>query len=76
MTVGYFGSKRMIEMINDQFWWPKLANDVIAYISNCDVCQRTKADTRKTAGLQVPLPVPQEPWEQIHIDFVVDLPMC
>ena len=60
---GHFGSKRTIEMIKDQFWWPKLANDVIAYVSNCDVCQRTKADTRKTGGLQQPLPVPSEPWE-------------
>ena len=44
------------------------------YCRRCNTCQRNKADTRRVKGLYQPLPVPNRPWEDIHIDFVTELP--
>lgn len=51
-----------------------MTKTVQQYCHECVVCQRTKADTRRPAGLYTPLEVPRVPWEQLHIDFVVELP--
>ena len=61
-------------MIREQFWWPGLAKSVFAYCQRCEECARQKADHRRIAGHQVSIPVPDKPWEVLHIDFVSDLP--
>ena len=40
----------------------------------CLVCQKVKYDRHKTPGLLQPLPVPNQPWESIAMDFITDLP--
>ncbi|WVZ75668.1 hypothetical protein U9M48_023703, partial [Paspalum notatum var. saurae] len=47
---------------------------IAAYVSECDVCQRIKADHLKPAGMLQPLEVPAWKWENIHMDFIVGLP--
>ena len=41
---------------------------------NCQVCGRTKAWKDKKHGLLQPLPVPARIWDDISMDFIVDLP--
>ena len=55
---GHFGVNRITTMIAEWFYWPCMGQAVRAYCAQCDVCQRSKADTRRTAGLYQPLPVP------------------
>ncbi|WVZ70960.1 hypothetical protein U9M48_019589 [Paspalum notatum var. saurae] len=40
------------------------------YVSECDVCQRIKADHLKLASMLPPLEVPAWKWENIHMDFI------
>jgi hypothetical protein len=40
----------------------------------CLPCQQTKTFPSKVTGLLQPLPPPQEPWEQVTADFIVQLP--
>ncbi|WVZ52002.1 LOW QUALITY PROTEIN: hypothetical protein U9M48_003098 [Paspalum notatum var. saurae] len=47
---------------------------IATYVSECDVCQRIKADHLKPAGMLQPLKVPARKWENIHMDFIVGLP--
>ncbi|WVZ76829.1 hypothetical protein U9M48_024758 [Paspalum notatum var. saurae] len=47
---------------------------IATYVSECDVCQRIKADHLKPAGMLQPLEVPARKWENIHMDFIVGLP--
>ena len=44
------------------------------YVWTCDACQRNKTARHKKYGKLVPLPIPYQPWEQISMDFITDLP--
>ena len=44
------------------------------YLRNCHVCKRAKASRDAYNGLLQPLPVPERPWVDLTMDFVVGLP--
>ncbi|GJP70016.1 hypothetical protein CLOP_g1010 [Closterium sp. NIES-67] len=39
-----------------------------------DTCQRMKRSKQKKAGLLLPLPVPEQPWQVVSLDFITGLP--
>ncbi|KAL1553698.1 hypothetical protein AAHA92_14340 [Salvia divinorum] len=45
------------------------------YIRECVVCQRCKYDNSAYPGLLQPLPIPEEAWSQVSLDFIEGLPM-
>jgi hypothetical protein len=47
---------------------------VARYVTNCHECKRAKASTDTYHGALIPLPIPQQPWQDISIDFVTNLP--
>src|SRR5690349_14727373 len=49
-------------------------NDIRQYVKSCDSCQHIKASQQAPAGLLQPLPIPQQPWEQVSMDFITQLP--
>lgn len=44
------------------------------YVSKCLICQQTKHATIILTGLLHPLPIPEQFWEDIAMDFITDLP--
>src|SRR4051812_18182000 len=49
-------------------------NDVCQYVKSCDSCQHIKASQQVPGGLLQPLLIPAHPWEQVSMDFIVQLP--
>src|SRR3954454_10081906 len=43
-------------------------------MKSCDSCQRIKASQQSPTGLLQPLPIPSQPWEQVSMDFITQLP--
>ncbi|WVZ93458.1 LOW QUALITY PROTEIN: hypothetical protein U9M48_039436, partial [Paspalum notatum var. saurae] len=68
------GSNKMYQDLKQKFWWTRMKREIATYVSECDVCQRIKADHLKPAGMLQPLEVPAWKWENIHMDFIVGLP--
>ncbi|WVZ96866.1 hypothetical protein U9M48_042449 [Paspalum notatum var. saurae] len=68
------GSNKMYQDLKQKFWWTRMKREIAKYVSECDVCQRVKADHLKPAGMLQPLAVPAWKWEDIHMDFIVGLP--
>jgi RNase H-like domain found in reverse transcriptase/Integrase zinc binding domain len=71
---GHQGIERTYATIHKLFYWPRMNNDVCDYVKSCDSCQRIKASQQVPAGLLQPLPIPKQPWDQVSMDFIVQLP--
>lgn len=68
------GDTNTLRRLKDQFFWDNMSRDIHQLISECRVCQQTKTECRKPAGLLQPLPIPTGIWEDLSMDFVTGLP--
>jgi hypothetical protein len=71
---GHFGVDKTVASIHRNYWWPHLRRDVGRYVASCESCQRNKPSQQSPAGLLQPLPVPENRWEDITMDYIVQLP--
>ncbi|CAI7829215.1 unnamed protein product [Closterium sp. NIES-54] len=74
LYAGHFGSNKTLAGIAKVYYWPHMANDVQNFVTSCDTCQRMKSSKQKKAGLHQPLPVPEQPWQVVSLDFITGLP--
>ena len=51
-----------------------MRKDVEQFVANCHTCHRTKPRRHASHGTLLPLPVPDRPWQDISMDFIVGLP--
>ncbi|MFS7899882.1 putative nucleotidyltransferase, Ribonuclease H [Helianthus anomalus] len=70
---GHFGRGKTLKFVQERFYWPKMSTDVARVIDRCRTCHVAKTQ-HSNAGLYTPLPVPNGPWEDVSLDFVVGLP--
>ncbi|KAK4388149.1 Transposon Ty3-I Gag-Pol polyprotein [Sesamum angolense] len=71
---GHPGIDRMIALLARRYYWPRMEEDVEAYVRNCLVCQLDKVERKKEAGLLQLLPIPEVPWQSVSMDFVTGFP--
>ena len=70
---GHFGRDKTIEEVECQFYWPGLKRGVAKIVGQCCTCQLAKHRKQNT-GLYTPLPMPNRPWQDVSIDFMLGLP--
>ncbi|GJP35712.1 hypothetical protein CLOM_g20244 [Closterium sp. NIES-68] len=73
LYAGHFGSNKTLTGIAKHYYWPRLAEDVQKSVTSCDTCQRMKSSKQKKAGLLQPLPIPEQPWQVVSLDFITGL---
>ncbi|XP_042423751.1 uncharacterized protein LOC122011425, partial [Zingiber officinale] len=71
--MGHFGVQKTLEMLLEHFYWPHMKHDVQKFCAQCIVCRKAKAKTLPH-GLYTPLPIPNFPWTNLSMDFVLGLP--
>nr|KAJ0205923.1 hypothetical protein LSAT_V11C500259630 [Lactuca sativa] len=71
---GHSGITATIHQINASFFWPHLKKEVTKFIKECITCQQTKYSTQQPYGLLQALPIPNQVWEEISMDFITHLP--
>ena len=69
------GLARTIHHLRRHYYWPGHTETIRRYLRNCHSCRRTKAPRDATNGLLTPLPIPQQRWNDITMDFIVGLPL-
>ncbi|GJP60900.1 hypothetical protein CLOP_g18114 [Closterium sp. NIES-67] len=74
LYAGHFGSNMTLTGIAKHYYWPHVAENVQNFVTSCDTCQRMKSSKQKKAGLLQPLPVPEQPWQVVSLDFIIGLP--
>ena len=72
---GHFGVDRTLEHISRNFWWPRMRPSIQSYVDSCPQCQQNKASNQRPYGLLQPIPIPEERWEVVTLDFISGLPM-
>lgn len=71
---GHSGFLKSFHRLKQDFFWVGMKSDLKQHIRECGVCQQTKHETCKPAGLLHPLPIPTRPWSAVSMDFVNGLP--
>ena len=61
-------------MLKRHFYWSDCTADIKRYVRNCHPCQRSKAPRNKLNELLVSLPVPEQRWRDIAMNFITGLP--
>ena len=72
---GHPGIHKTIELFKRNYQWPQMRRDIRRYIRNCHICHRAKIPRHRYQGFLRPLPIPNQPWKDIAMDFVVGLPV-
>jgi hypothetical protein len=74
-TLGHFGFDKSYEALRGSYYWPNMRRDLEkAYIPSCSECQRNKNRTSKPTGPLHPLPVPDDRFDTVALDFIGPLP--
>ncbi|PKI65300.1 hypothetical protein CRG98_014338 [Punica granatum] len=71
--MGHFGVIKTLDILREHFFWPHMKRDMERICSKCVTCNKAKS-TVKPHGMYMPLPVPNEPWTDISMDFILGLP--
>lgn len=73
---GHPGRTKTLDVIQRSYWWPRITQDVAAYVQACELCVRTKTPRSSPPGFLQPLPVPFRAWSDISVDYITPLPKC
>jgi hypothetical protein len=70
-TSGHLGTEATFQRLKDKYYWPQMYNDIKAYVTTCDNCQRFGRPIRTEPLHTIPV---GQPFERIGIDIVGPLP--
>ena len=74
LSKGHPGTKKTIAFMKRHYYWKGMDKFVRKYVSTCEKCQRNKHRQSRAPGRLNSLPVPEARWNDITMDFIVDLP--
>src|SRR3978361_468877 len=76
VSSGHPGQYGTLELVQREYWWPRMSTFVKKYVEGCASCQQMKVNTHPTSPPISPIPAPADalPFSNITMDFVTDLP--
>jgi hypothetical protein len=72
---GHSGYHKTVQRAKADFYWSGMRKDIRKLIKECSVCQASKVENIHPAGLLQPLPIPDQSWTDISMDFIEGLPI-
>lgn len=71
---GHAGRDITLKIIKHLITWRGFTKEVRQYVRNCHTCQTAKYDVAAYPCLLQTLPIPNEVWVDIFMDFITGLP--
>ena len=72
--VGHLGIGNTDKLLHRNYYWPNMQGFVKKYVRLCDTCKRSKSSKFKKQDVLWQLPVPDQNWQNISIDFITGIP--
>ncbi|KAJ3708704.1 hypothetical protein LUZ61_012409 [Rhynchospora tenuis] len=72
---GHSGVNATYQRVKKLFYWPHLKQFVHDHVSACQSCQINKPERVPYPGLLQPMPIPDEAWQSVGLDFITGLPI-
>ena len=69
----HFGIDKKLGQLSHFYFCPRMRFDVDKYVSRCKVCQHAKGESQNN-GLYNPLPILDQRWDLVSMNFVLGLP--
>jgi hypothetical protein len=73
-SMGHSGFFRTYKRIAGLVCWKGIRKDIHNCVQACETCQRNIYQTFNPRGLLQPLPIPDQTWKDISMDFIGGLP--
>ena len=71
---GHAGPEQLWQQLSQKLYWKRMKTDILAFVSSCDICQKTKFSNFHKFGFLIPNPIPLRPYQSISMHFIVNLP--
>ncbi|KAJ3696419.1 hypothetical protein LUZ61_000124 [Rhynchospora tenuis] len=71
---GHSGINATYQKVKKLFYWPQMKQSIHDFITSCHTCQLNKGEHLHYPGLLQPLPIPQDAWQSVGLDFITGLP--
>jgi hypothetical protein len=72
---GHPGYLKTYRQIRERFAWKGLKTDILKFVGECCIYQQNKGEHTHPTGFLQPLPIPEQKWENISMDFITGLPL-
>jgi len=72
---GHPGKNALYEVVSRDYWWPNVSASCARFVRNCDSCSRNTTSRLRCQGTLKPLPLPDQRWRHLSVDFVGPLPL-
>jgi len=72
-TGGHSGRDATLQKLKQLVYWKGMNKEVQHYIRQCTICQAYKYDASAQPSLLQPLPIPEDVWVDISMDFIEGL---
>ena len=59
--------EKTLDLLQHNYYWPRMATTIKEYITRCDTCQRFKGSNAAPAGLLHPLEILLLLWEHMYL---------
>ena len=76
IAVEHFDYVRTFRLINQNYYWSRMNKSIKRYVRNCHVCRRAKASRDKYNDKLNSLSIFKQNWQNISLNFVVELFRC
>jgi hypothetical protein len=70
MMSGHLATKRTMDRIQRQFYWPGMQSEIRRFCRSCDVCQRTVHKGKVTKVPLGQMPIIDTPFDRVAVDLI------
>jgi hypothetical protein len=70
---GHASCVNTLKLSSQNYWWSQMSQYIGVYVKTCDLCNRMKLQHQRPSRELHPTETPEERWDVISVDFIIEL---